>query len=180
MRYYIYERYVDSTDNPNAFSGKYLRFVDDPTIVDPSNIPASTATTGYTATKPDVFVLPNHPYAEESSGVISFIDWVYNKDTQNLFTVKSGNEVVVKENSVYTFANSIPNLTIKFDGEFFKESSVFFTFDNSASHTVTFKEGKTNINSNKVIGSQQYWESGKSYIITVYNGYYIIGVVRAN
>lgn len=177
MKYYVYERYVDSTDNPNAFSGKYLRFVDNPAI---SELPTPTLELGYTIEKPNLFLLPNHPYAEESSGVISFIDWIYNKDTQNLFTVKSGNEVIVKENSVYTFDNSIPNLTIKFDGEFFKESSVFFTFDDSDSHTVTFKEGKTNINSNKVIGSQEYWESGKSYIITVYNGYYIIGVVRAN
>ena len=173
MKYYVYERFIDpyvsgsNPGNPNAFSGKYLRFEEF------ANTPINTNTLGYAPTnkKPDFFLLPNRPYATEENNV--FKNWVYNKDTQNLFTVTSGNSVLVRENSVYTFANPIQTLSLTIDGNFLKESSVFFTFSGTGTHSVTFSPAS------KVIGSVTYWESNKSYIITVYNGYYIIGHSRA-
>lgn len=165
MKYYVYERFTDT----NVFSGKYVRFVDDPSVLTP---PTNTTTEGYTAEKPELFLPPNIPYAKETSNIFS--EWEYKQGPQNYYTITSGNTIAVEKNSVYTFANTIDNLNISIlnNENFLEESSVFFTFDNSSSHTVNFPQNS------KVIGSVEYWVSGKSYIITVYNGYYIIGVSR--
>lgn len=169
MKYYVYERFTET----NVFSGKYVRFVDDPSVL---VLPANTTTEGYTAEKPELFLPPNIPYAKEKDegGFIIFDEWEYKQGPQNYYTITSGNAIAVKKNSVYTFADPIDNLNISIlnDEKFLEETSVFFTFDNSSSHTVNFPSNS------KVIGSIEYWVSGKSYIITVYNGYYIIGVSR--
>lgn len=159
--YYQYERFTET----NIFSGKYVRFIEADTA------PTQTTQFGYTTTKPDLFIYPDCPYASEDSNG-DFDKWNVKTGPQNYYTVKSGNSLLVKKNSVYEFENKIATLTLTNDGNFIEESSVFFTFTSSGTHTVNFPSGA------KVVGSTEYWVNDKSYIITVYNGYYIIGVSK--
>ena len=156
-RYYFYENNIDT----GIYSGKYLRFEDLDTA------PEQTNSVGWTTTKPDLFLPPYCPYWNGSS-------WTQKKGPQKYYTVSGRTNLSVLENSVYTFSSRIPSLTFGEVSAFLKESSVFFTFDSSTNHSVAFPPNS------KVVGSQEYWVSGKSYIITIYNNYYIIGVANAN
>ena len=155
MRYYFYENYIDT----GIYSGKYLRFEDLDTA------PEQTNSVGWTTDKPDLFLPPYCPYWNGS-------DWAPKKGPQKYYTVSGRTNLSVLENSVYEFSSRIPSLTFDENSIFLRETSVFFTFDSSANHKVNFPQEA------KVVGSQQYWVSGESYIITIYNGYYIIGVAK--
>lgn len=153
-------------------SGKYERFV-----MAESQAAAETewgANYDVLASEPPEFMYPYCPYWRDN-------EWVLKKGPQVYYSIEGdpGDQttVTVQENSVYEISDTCKDVELVIPSPYLKESSVFFTLSNTSPHSVTFRANSGTVH---LVGSTTYWEDGKSYVLTVYNNYVIIGVAKTN
>ena len=128
-------------------------------------------------TEPPEFSFPYCPYWRNNA-------WVLKKGPQIYYSLSGApggqTSISVGENAVYEITGSCKDLELVIPSAYLKESSVFFTLSDASPHLVTFRAGEGNTGDIHLVGSTTYWEDGKSYVLTVYNNYIIIGVAKIN
>lgn len=129
------------------------------------------------ADAPPEFIPPYCPYLRNN-------DWVILKGPQTHYSVQASDvenpasRLMINEDSVYEIQGTPQNVYLSLPTAYLKETSVFFTFSDSENHAVSVisSTGETI----HLVGTTDYWVSGKSYILTIYNNYVIIGVSQNN